>query len=409
MDRRAFLTRSAAIGCSLAASPLVTPVSFAATPGESRLVVIILRGGMDGLGVVAPYGDPDFAALGRPAPVFGAQGGAFDLDGRFALHGGLSPLIPMWQAGELGFVHAVSTPYRDKRSHFDGQDLLEAGVPHTDTPLPNDGWLNRLVQTLPNATADTAYAIGSDPFRILQGAAEVVRWAPEADLFLSPQALRLTELVMQSDRAMAAALSTAFTLASSDGDPLAFSGSPSEMMAEMSQNMAPAKNRRNPGRLLADYAAGRLLQDARIACYSLAGWDTHRRQEADLPRALRQLSESVLTLKETLGPSVWSQTTVVAVTEFGRTAHFNGSQGTDHGTGGAMVLAGGALRGGRVVTDWPGLAMAALYKGRDLTPTRDLRAHLAWLLHGLFGTAKSALERSVFPGVDMGPDPRLLL
>ena len=133
MDRRNFLARSAALGCSLAASPLVTPVSFAATPGDARLVVIILRGGMDGLDVVAPYGDPDFDALGRPGPDM--EGGAFDLDGRFALHGALAPLRPLWQAGDLGFAHAVSIPYRDKRSHFDGQDLLEAGVAASDAPL----------------------------------------------------------------------------------------------------------------------------------------------------------------------------------------------------------------------------------------------------------------------------------
>jgi uncharacterized protein (DUF1501 family) len=408
MDRRSFLARSAAIGCSLAASPLVTPVSFAATPGKARLVVIILRGGMDGLGVVAPYGDPDFGTLGRPLPEFGQQG-AYYLDGRFALHRGLGALVPMWQAGDLGFVHAVSTPYRDKRSHFDGQDVLEAGILHSGGPVPNEGWLNRLVQTLPEASAHTAYAIGTDPFRILPGPAEVIRWAPEADLLLSPQAIRLTELVMQSDPAMAKALSTAFTLASNDDDALAFDGSPQEMMAEMQKDMTPPKQRRNPGAVLARYAAGRLREDARIACFSTAGWDTHRHQETELTRALTQLSDTLLTLKETLGPSVWSDTTVVAVTEFGRTARWNGSNGTDHGTGGAMLLAGGALRGGRVVTDWPGLAEADLFQRRDLMPTRDLRAHIAWLLHGQFGTDKSTLQSHVFPGLDMGADPNLLL
>lgn len=407
MDRRNFLARSAALGCSLAASPLVTPVSFAATPGDARLVVIILRGGMDGLDVVAPYGDPDFAALGRPGPDM--EGGAFDLDGQFALHGALAALRPLWQAGDLGFAHAVSIPYRDKRSHFDGQDLLEAGVAASDAPLPDDGWLNRLVQNLPGASAETAYAIGSEPLRILSGPAPVNRWTPEADLRLSPQAILLTQRVMQSDPAMAAALESAFALAGGDGDGLAFSGTPGDMMAAMRDDMMAPRDRHRPGRVLAEFAGAQLRDAARIACYSLNGWDTHKSQERHLALSLEQLSDSLLALQEALGPQAWGKTTVAAVTEFGRTARWNGTEGTDHGTGGAMVLAGGALRGGRVITDWPGLGDGALYEGRDLRPTRDLRAHLAWLLHGQFGIARSTLETTVFPGLDMGSDPGLLL
>ncbi|WP_417205521.1 DUF1501 domain-containing protein [Antarctobacter sp.] len=408
MDRRRFLTRSAALGCSLAASPLVTPVSFAATPGDHRLVVIILRGGMDGLDAVSPYGDPDFAALGRPALDLDG-GGAIDLDGRFAMHGALAPLTPLWQAGALAFAHAVSIPYRDKRSHFDGQDLLEAGVAASDAPLPGDGWLNRLVQRMPDATAETAYAIGGEPLRILQGPAQVNRWTPEADLRLSPQAILLTRRVMQSDPAMAAALDTAMALAGGDGDGVEFTGGMGDMMAAMRDDMMSGKDRRRPGAALARFAGEQLRGAARIACYSLTGWDTHKAQARSLPRALTQLAQSITTLKETLGAAAWGQTTVVAVTEFGRTARWNGTGGTDHGSGGVMVLAGGALRGGRVITDWPGLDEAALYKRRDVMPTRDLRAHLAWLLRGLYGVERTALEATIFPGLDMGEDPGLLL
>ena len=141
LTRRLFLTRSAALGCSLAASPLVTPVTFAATPGDARLVVIILRGAMDGLGAVMPHGDPAYAGLRGALPE-----GAADLDGFHALHPALAPLMPLWQQGQLGVVHAVSTPYRDKRSHFDGQDLLEAGITDLSAGLSRDGWLNRLLQ-----------------------------------------------------------------------------------------------------------------------------------------------------------------------------------------------------------------------------------------------------------------------
>lgn len=404
LSRRAFLARTAILGCSAAASPLITPITFASAPGDNRLVVIVLRGAMDGLHAVAPVGDP---MLRKYRPTL-SKVGFTDLDGFFALPPELADLAPLWKAGELGFAHAVSTPYRDKRSHFDGQDLLEAGVPQGDAPLPADGWLNRLVQSLPGATAQTAYAVGSDPFRILTGPAEISRWTPEADLRLSPQAIRLTEMVMRSDPAMSAALASAFSLAGSDGDALAFTGSAGEMMAAARDDMLPGQERKQPGKALARFTAARLREEARIACYSLTGWDTHTGQDRNLGRALAQLADSVLTLKEGLGPD-WRRTAVVAVTEFGRTAHWNSSGGTDHGTAGAMLLAGGALRGGRVIADWPGLDEAALYQRRDLMPTRDLRAHLGWLMRGLFGLEAGQLERRIFPGLDLGGDPGLLL
>ncbi|KUF10204.1 DUF1501 domain-containing protein [Pseudoponticoccus marisrubri] len=404
MDRRAFLTRSAALGCSLAASPLVTPMSFAAAPGEGRLVVILLRGGMDGLATVMPHGDPGFAAL-RPAPDFETD---LDLGGGYALAGALGGLAPLWQAGQLGVVHAVSTPYRDKRSHFDGQDLLEAGGGDPRRGLPRDGWLNRLVQSLPGATAQTAYAVGHDPLAILGGAAEVQRWAPESDLALSPQAIRLAGRVMQDDPAMAAALQAALRLADGDGDAVAVPGGEAAMMDAMMQDMTAARGGGHHARL-AGFAADRLREEARIASFSLNGWDTHANQARGLNRALGVLAETITALRDGLGGPVWRHTAVVAVTEFGRTVRLNGSGGTDHGTGGAMLLAGGAIRGGRVVTDWPGLAEADLYDRRDLRPTRDLRAHLGWLIRGLYGIDRATIERVVFPGLEMGRDPGLLL
>ena len=171
-SRRSFLARSIALGCSAAASPLLAPLSLAAAPWDNRLVVIILRGGMDGLGVVQPWGDPDYAGLRAGMPRPGAKGGPLDLDGFFALHSGLTPLMPLWKAGELGFVNATSTPYRDKRSHFDGQDMLEAGTPGT---AGREGWLNRMLQTVPGLAAETAYAIGREEMLILSGRAAAAR------------------------------------------------------------------------------------------------------------------------------------------------------------------------------------------------------------------------------------------
>ena len=399
LTRRRFLTRTAAAGCSLAASPFVTPVSLAAAPWDNRLVVIILRGAMDGLDVIQPVGDPAFAALSGT----GRARDALPLDGYFALHPGAAALMPLWQAGQLQAVHAVSTPYRDKRSHFDGQDLLEAGTTALPGAAGRDGWLNRLLRAVPGTEAETAYAIGSDTGLILQGAAPFGQWTPDSDLALSPQAVRLAELVMQDDQRFAAALAQAFRLADADGDSLIVSGGMSDIMAGMQDDMQAAR-RGGVHLRIADFAATRLRGDSRIAAFSLNGWDTHDNQQQGLTRALGALSETILALRDALGP-VWAKTTVLTLTEFGRTARINGTGGTDHGTGGAMLLAGGALHGAHVMADWPGLDEAALYDRRDLMPTRDIRAHAAWVMRGLFGVDRATLERVVFPGLDMGADP----
>lgn len=386
LKRRQFLLRSGALGCSLAASPLVTPVSFAQAPWDTRLVVIILRGGMDGLDVVRPVGDPVFGAL-RPRLNDGAP--PLDLDGYFALHPALAPLMPLWRAQQLGFVHAVSTPYRNKRSHFDGQDLLEAGT-NDLADRARDGWLNRLLQHVPGVGSETAYAIGYNDLKVLNGPALVANWTPDADVTLSPQARRLAELVMEDDPAMHAALSEAFML--SDGF---------DAEATVGQRKAHVQ--------VARFAASRLRGDARIAAFSSNGWDTHRAQDRTLPRALNALSQTILTLQQDLGAQVWGKTAVVAMTEFGRTARENGTGGTDHGTGGLMVLSGGAIRGGKVYGQWPGLDEAALFDRRDLMPTGDVRAPAAWILRAMTGVDRSILQRDVFPGLALGEDPNLLL
>jgi uncharacterized protein (DUF1501 family) len=389
LSRRGLLARAGFIGCSLAASPLLTPLSFAAAPWEKRLVVVILRGGMDGLDVVRPVGDPAFAKL---RPTLNAKQPGIDLDGYFALHPALAELIPLWNDGDLGFVHAVSTPYRDKRSHFDGQDLLEAGSPELDG-IARDGWLNRMLQQVPGLAADTAYAIGPSGLRVLDGQAPVANWAPNANLRLSPQALRLAELMMEQDAPMHAALAEAITLSSGQ---------------TMMDDEAPGQ-RTSAHVEIARFAAERLRGDARVAAFSLNGWDTHNNQARSLPRSLKQLSETLLTLKQDMGAAVWGQTAIVAMTEFGRTARENGTGGTDHGTGGLMVLAGGAIRGGRVYGEWPGVGAEALYEGRDLLPTADVRAPAAWIMRAVTGLDKATIEREIFPGLDLGRDLGLLL
>ena len=391
LSRRGFM----ALGCSAAASPLLTPVTLAAAPWDQRLVVIILRGAMDGVDVVQPYGDRALAAA-RPTLLTGEAGGAIDLDGFYALHPALADLMPMWRAGELGFAHAVSTPYRDKRSHFDGQDLLEAGTGFEEgTHTIRDGWLNRLLQVTPDLAAETAYSVGQGEMLILSGQAQAASWVSDTNLALSPQTRDLMRLVAASDPLFADALGDAVQIV--------------ESLEEEEDTAMMAGGKRAPGhQKLAQFTASRLRGATRIAAFSLGGWDTHNRQIGRIKPPLQALSDVLLTLKAELGP-IWGQTAVVAMTEFGRTARENGSGGTDHGTGGAMVMAGGALRGGKVYGDWPGLGERDLYKGRDLMPTADVRAYAASTMRGMFGLPRDVLEQVVFPGLDMGGVPDLTL
>jgi len=389
MDRRLFLKGTTLLGCSAAAHPLMNSITFAALPGDNRLVVIILRGAMDGLDAIQPYSDPMLRKLRRNLSV-GPDNGALDLDGFYALHPRLEPLLPLWQKGELAFAHAVSTPYRDKRSHFDGQDVLEAG---TGNDLPVDrqvgGWLNRMLQVMPGTSAETAYSVGVEQMKILTGKAAHLSWAPQASLTLSPQAQMLLEHVYHDDPLFRDAAQGAMQISGEVSDIGKMRGPTADAQA------------------LAAFAASRLNAESRIAAFSIPGWDSHASQSAVLGRALDRLAAAILKLREGLGPN-WQSTAVLAMTEFGRTARENGSGGTDHGTGGALLMAGGAIRGGHAFGDWPGLGEGQLYAGRDLMPTRDIRAYAAWAMHGLFGIERDKLERTIFPGLELGSDPGML-
>jgi len=366
---------------------LVPIVSHAAASGENRLVVIVLRGGADGLGLVVPVADPALAAmrprLFREQDASVGEAAHYDLDGFFSLDASLAGLMPLWQRGELAFAHAVSTPYRSRRSHFDGQDVLEngSGAPDGRLTASRDGWLNRVLGFIPGSRPTRAIAIGRDRSLILSGDQPIGSWSPSSSLdAVQADPDRLT-LTYRRDPLFAAAWAGANRM----------------------DNMAGSSDLENAA-ALAELTAEMLNGESRIAAFSIRGWDTHRGQAKFLPRAARQFQNAILALRDGLGAN-WRHTLVLAMTEFGRTVRENGSAGTDHGTGGLLIMAGGRLRGGKVYGSWPGLGEGQLYKDRDLMPTADLRRYPAWALASLYGVGRSALTGTVFPGLDMGSDP----
>jgi len=253
---------------------------------------------------------------------------------------------------------------------------------------------------------EIAYAIGRERMLVLSGLAETARWSPEADLAVSAQARQLLNIVHHDDPLFRDASADAIEIAASlelEAERAEQTGAMMQadpMMAGVAVNTTHVQ--------LADFAASRLRGDTRIASFSINGWDTHSQQDQGLRRRGGMLSDTILALRAGLG-DVWGRTAVLCLTEFGRTAAENGSGGTDHGTGGAMLFAGGALRGGQVLGDWPGLAEADLYDRRDLMPTRDLRAHAAWVMAQMIGLNRDELEQVIFPGLEMGARPGLLL
>jgi len=380
--------RGALLGLGAAVALGRVSLAVAAAPTERRLVVVILRGALDGMAAVVPYGDPALAAL-RPGllpPQPGQEGGALDLGGFYGLHPALTGMHAMYAAGQLLPVHAVAGHVRT-RSHFEAQDLMESGA---DQRL-SSGWLNRAVLAMPpRPSAGAPLSVGVALPLLLRGPALVGAYAPTG--FAQPQADLYARLAAmhQSDPVTGPALrqglaERGFTNAQLAGTQPAGAESPRDKYAFAT---------------LAG-TAGRLLAAAdgpRIAAMELGGWDTHAGQAQRLLGPLGQLDAGLVALRDGLG-AAWAQTAVLVMTEFGRTARANGTGGTDHGTGTVAFLAGGAVLGGRVLADWPGLAEDRLLDGRDLAPTLDLRSLAKGLLASHLGLAAPALLRA-FPGSD---------
>jgi uncharacterized protein (DUF1501 family) len=390
--RRRFLFSTGA----LAASTVLPNVLFAQTGGSARLVVVILRGALDGLAAVPPHADPDYAGLRRELAIAapGAADGALALDNTFGLHPSLGFLHERYLAGELVVFHAVASPYRD-RSHFDGQNVLENGL--TKPIGTADGWLNRALAALPRGAGqpgERAVAISQNIPLILRGEAPVISKSPQVTPDVDEELLtRLADLYSKDDW-FSARLSEAVQTEKmvDDGGNLADAAA-----------MTAAPRTAAPDRVsgVARMAATLMRSDGGpdVAVIEAAGWDTHANQggaKGALAQRLAGLDQALRALADELGP-LWPQTAVLVVTEFGRTAAMNGTRGTDHGTGGCAFLAGGAVRGGRVMADWPGLARTALLDDRDLRPTLDLRSVFKGVLDEHMHVGAKTLATRIFP------------
>lgn len=384
-------------GASFAASAYLPKIASAAETRDSRLIVVILRGALDGLATVAPLGDPDYAGLhGSLALTADGPRAAPMLDSFFAMHPAMPEFTRMYRENRAAVVHAVATSYRD-RSHFDGQDVLESGF--AGPGRVQSGWLNRALEALPSGDRVTTggglggglvggLAIGPTTPLILRGAAPVVGWTPvNLPTAADDTAVRLIELYRHRDPALAAALSQGLQL-----DKIAMGD---EMKPKPGGNAVAAM------RQVARGAAKLMSADdgPRIAALAFDGWDTHAQEGGPVGRLaqlLGGLDGALADFESGLGPR-WRDTVIVVATEFGRTAKINGTDGTDHGTGTVALLAGGAVKGGRVIADWPGLKPASLFEARDLAPTTDLRAILKGVLRDHLGIGERALAQTVFP------------
>jgi uncharacterized protein (DUF1501 family) len=404
VDRRSLLQ----LGLAASGVALTARYSFAApAASDSRFVFIIMRGALDGLSAVPPYADPDYARLRGELAIAapGASDGALALDGYFGLNPGLPFMQQAYRARELLVLPATATAYRE-RSHFDGQDMLENGMmqPHAS----QSGWLNRALMNLPSASRSaraSAVALAQNVPLVLRGSAEVASWSPSVLPDLDSDTMRRIADRYASDpllaRRLAEALATGSETAQAQSAPI--TGDATDVQA-----MQPAR-RSTPARYTETVrtAAAFLRRDdgPAVAVFDTTGWDTHFNEggaQGQLRTRLSVLDQGLATLKQTLG-DVWPRTVVLLATEFGRTAAANGTRGTDHGTASAAFLLGGAVAGGRVVADWPGLSARALYQQRDLKPTLDLRSVMKSVLHDHLQIASRALEHDVFP--DSGAAP----
>jgi uncharacterized protein (DUF1501 family) len=398
MNRRQFLIQSSLFSTSSLVSigthGWAARSIAASNPNPQRLIVVFLRGAIDGLSVVIPYQEPtyytDRPTIAIPQP--GQPNGVLDLDGRFGLHPALATLLPLWQQKSLAFVHSTGF-HDDTRSHFDAQDYLESGTPGIKTT--RDGWLNRLLGVMSDKNPIQAVSVGATTPRILLGKRAVANLASG----------RSAGNRLQIDRPQ---IATAFDRLYGSNDALSQAYREGRVArTELLKDLAAETKMANNGATLpngfpgdAQRLARLMARDPRIQVSFLAvgGWDTHINQgssQGQLARNLEQLGKGLVALQTGLG-AAYQNTTIVVISEFGRTVKENGNGGTDHGHGNVMWLLGGGIRGGKVYGKWAGLEPAQRYQGRDLAVTTDFRDVLATVLTRQLAVDKTQLQQ-VFP------------
>ena len=380
------LVGAAALACTMPARLAFAAPSNAKADKQQRLVIVLLRGALDGLAAVPAIGDPSWAdlrgnaeaaarsrALNAAASIATAQAPMMPLDTTFALHPALATLHQWYLQKELVVVHAVASPYRE-RSHFDAQKLLESGGDRS--LVQSTGWLGRALQSAgqPGIAFTAAMPLA------LRGADGASTWTPAG------RATNHQDLMMR--------------VAQMYGDDVPLANALSQAMGQQEMAMDAGDG---AGLIGLARQAGKFLSDPkgpRVAWLEAGGWDTHAQQAGRLGRLLPSLDEALAALRKALG-QYWATTTVLVMTEFGRSAAFNGTGGTDHGTGGVAFLAGGEVAGGRVLVDWPGLARGQLLDGRDLKPTLDIRSLISPVVQRQFALSTASLERTL-PGAPVG-------
>jgi uncharacterized protein (DUF1501 family) len=398
--------REALIGSGALFAWACTPRLARAEGRDPRVLVVVLRGALDGLGMVAPTGDPDWIGLrGDKALVRDGKTPALPLDSFFVLNPAMPNLHRLYQAKQAAIVHAVATSYRE-RSHFDGQDVLESG--YATPGFRDSGWLNRALTALepggrvnPRGSRGRPFALGPVTPLVARGSAPMLTWVPQLPLPASEDTqMRVLDLYRHTDPKLAHALEgrqDVVAIARNSG----MAPAPQQDGQPVQVGMARVR------KYFADVANGAAAYLAqpdgpRVGAVGVNGWDTHYNEGAaggQLADLLGALDSAIAAFEKGMGDA-WGETVVALVTEFGRTARINGTEGTDHGTGTVAVLLGGAVQGGRVIADWPGVKAASLYENRDLKATTDLRAVLKGVLKDHLRLDERALAERVFPGSD---------
>ncbi len=404
-SRRYFLKQGGIGLIGLSTMPAFLQRAVASTPGNGKkqLVVLFQRGAADGLNIVVPFAEPNYyrmrPTIAIPQPRPGANDAALDLDGFFALHPGLAPLLPLFQKNQLAIVHAAGSP-DPTRSHFDAQDYMESGTP--GVKATEDGWLDRALGTAreENASPFRAVAMGPNLPRMLQGGAGAIAIPDLRQFKVQPQSAAMASVAEGGFEAM---------YAQSVDHALHGTGAETFEAIDMLRKIDTSKYPPENG---ADYpksVVGQRLQQigvmlkanigAEVLFLDCGGWDNHVNEggtQGQLANLLRDLGQSLAAFHQDMGDRM-GDVVVVTMSEFGRTAKENGNRGTDHGHANCMFVMGGDVRGGHVYGKWPGLNDHQLNEGRDLALTTDFRSVVGEILTTHLRVKDLA---PVFPGFD---------